>query len=436
MKVTTKSLVLFLLLGSTNAVWRVDHSARASEAESPAATLDSLVAEVTTSNPELKFYEAEIHAAEAGRKTAGLLAYPELGVDVGRKSATALNGASLGDGQAWLVSVKQTFEWPGRLGLRKSIANSDVELAELGLARFRAALAARARVLGHDLYAAQEQAAATREVADRFEALLQVLMQRDPAGLTPQLETRIIEATALTLKRRATAAELSVRTALLELNQLRGLPPQTPIRVARAELGFRPADSLDALLTLARTNNFDLRMRSAELAQQGFRVEMAKSQGYPAFSVAPFYSEERAADKERVFGIGVSIPLPLWKGNTANVAASQVRQQQAETMVLVAQRDVERKLAISVLAYETKLAEMAQWRADSLKQFREAAALADRHYRLGAVPVTTYVELQRQYLEAVEALLETQREALVVAGEIESLTGLSTPLVTVKPAKD
>jgi cobalt-zinc-cadmium efflux system outer membrane protein len=50
--------------------------------------------------------------------------------------------------------------------------------------------------------------------------------------------------------------------------------------------------------------------------------------------------------------------------------------------------------------------------------------------------VTTYVELQRQYLEAVEALLETQREALVVAGEIESLTGLSTPLVTVKPAKD
>lgn len=105
-------------------------------------------------------------------------------------------------------------------------------------------------------------------------------------------------------------------------------------------------------------------------------------------------------------------------------------------MILVAQRDVERKLAASVLAYETKLAEMEQWHADSLSQFRDAAALADRHYRLGAVPVTTYVELQRQYLEAVDALLQTQRDALVSASEIESLTGQPTSLVTVTPAKD
>ena len=424
------------LLILTSVAWWAVNVERAAESGTSTWTIGSLVAEVNASNPELRFYETEIAAARAGRQSAGLLAYPDLGVDVGRKSVTALDGASLGDGPAWLVSVKQTFEWPGRLNLRKSIANSEVELAELGLARFRAALASRARVLGHDLNAAQEQAAATREVADRFEALLQVLIRRDPAGLTPQLETRIIEATALTLQRRASAAELSVRTALLELNQLRGLPPHTPIHVARATLAFRPAETLDELLNLARTNNFDLRMRAAELAQQGFRVELAKNERYPAFSVAPFYGQERAADKERVFGVGVSIPLPLWNRNASNVASKQARQQQAETMVLVAQREVERKLASSALAYETKVAEMARWHVDSLEQFREAAVLADRHYRLGAVPVTTYVELQRQYLEAVEALLETQREALVVAGEIESLTGLGTPLVTVNDAKD
>ena len=43
---------------------------------------------------------------------------------------------------------------------------------------------------------------------------------------------------------------------------------------------------------------------------------------------------------------------------------------------------------------------------DSVGRFKEAAELADRHYRLGAVPVATYVELQKQYLEAVEALLD------------------------------
>src|SRR5437867_2607246 len=40
-------------------------------------TLDELVKEALEKNPELKFYETEIAAAKAGRKTAGALANPE-----------------------------------------------------------------------------------------------------------------------------------------------------------------------------------------------------------------------------------------------------------------------------------------------------------------------------------------------------------------------
>ena len=59
-----------------------------------------------------------------------------------------------------------------------------------------------------------------------------------------------------------------------------------------------------------------------------------------------------------------------------------------------------------------------------MQQFKEAAALADRHYRLGAVPIATYVELQKQYLEAVEALLDTRREALEAGQQVQVLTGI------------
>jgi cobalt-zinc-cadmium efflux system outer membrane protein len=431
--ITLKQLIRYLSLMLAGISPIVAGSASSAAA---GTSIESLVAEVVTSNPELEFYEAEMAAAKAGQRAAGLLDDPELAADVGRKQTAALDGTNFGDGAAWSVSLRQTFEWPGRLGLRKSIANSDVNLAELGLAQFRAALAARARLLAYGLVAAQEQAAATREVADRFAALLDVLTQRDPAGMTPLLEFRIIEATVLTLQRRAATAELSISTSLLELNQLRGMPAQAPIHIDTAELVFRPAESLDALLDLARSNNFELRVRLAELTQQGFRVDLTKNERYPSFSVAPFYSQQRAADSERVIGLGISVPLPLRKRNAMNLAISQARQQQAQAMVTVAQRDLERKLAASVLAYESKLAEMAAWHPNSLQQFRQAAALADRHYRLGAVAVTTYVELQRQYLDAVEALVETKREALAAASEIELLTGRTTPLVTLTPARD
>ena len=75
------------------------------------------------------------------------------------------------------------------------------------------------------------------------------------------------------------------------------------------------------------------------------------------------------------------------------------------------------------LAIETQLAEMAQWHPDAQAQFREAAELADRHFRLGAVPVTIYIEMQLRYLDALEALLATRHEALEHRQQLEVLVG-------------
>ena len=390
------------------------------------ATLDALVAETLERNPELKFYEAEIAAAKGGRKTAGLLANPELSGGVGNK--TIRGGGVNAEGVAWSVSVLQPFEWPGRLGLRKAIANRDIELAELGYARFKVALAGRVRTLAYGLFAAQEKAAAAREVAERFKALREVLVQRDPAGLTPLLETRVIEATELTMQRKASDATLATQSALLEMNQLRGVAPDTRLAISQTHLAFRPAESLETLTALAHTNNFELRLRAIELAQQGFRVDLAKNERYPAISLGPTISEENAGDRERIIGVGVSLPLPLWNRNKGNIQTAMARQMQAEVSLNVTAREVERKVIEAALTYETKLRQMASWRPDSVEHFREAAEIADRHYRLGAVQISVYVELQKQYLEAVESLLDTKKEALEAAQNLELLTGLTLPL--------
>ena len=51
-------------------------AAKAEVTNGSPATLDGLVADALDKNPELKFYEAEIAAAKAGRETAGLLRSP------------------------------------------------------------------------------------------------------------------------------------------------------------------------------------------------------------------------------------------------------------------------------------------------------------------------------------------------------------------------
>jgi len=410
-------------------------------AESPSANSNSssialadLVTDVLEHNPELNFYQAEIAAAKGERRTAATWANPEVSTTIGQKQVRS-SGLS-DEGVAWSVGVQQTFEWPGRIPLRKAIANRQMQLAELGFAQFKASLAARARTLAYNVFAAQEKAAAAKEVADRFQQLREVLVQRDPAGLTPQLETRIIEATELTLVRKATEATLASQSALLELNQLRGQAWTNAMTVQPADLRFSAAPERETLLTAAQTNNFELQMRRVELEQQGFKVLLARKDGYPALTAGPYYSQERAGDREQQIGVGISLPLPLWNRNKGGVETAEARQKQAETSLYVMQRDLERRILERALKYQTKLSEMAKWRPESVDEFHKAAELADRHYRLGAVPIATYVEMQKQYLEAVEALLDTRREALEAGQELQRLTGLDFNAIQISQPKE
>ncbi|NOT53809.1 MAG: TolC family protein [Deltaproteobacteria bacterium] len=397
----------------------------------PQMTLEAVVTDVLEHNREVNFYSAEIAAAKGETRTAETWKNPELSTTIGDKRVAGDGLAT--EGVTWLVSIRQTFEWPGRIPLRKAIANQQLQLAELGLGQFKAALAARTRTVAFGLFAAQQKAVAAREVAERFHTLREVLVQRDPSGITPQLELRIIEATEITMLRKASEASVVEQAAMLELNQLRGQPWQQGMKVAPVDLAFTATPEPEALLSAARANNFEIRMRQVELEQQGFKVSLAQKDRYPSFTVGPYFSQERSGSNERYVGIEFSMPLPLWNHNEGNIETAMARQQQAETSMYVTQRTVERQVVEQALTYQTKLTEMAKWRPESVAEFRTAAGLADRHYRLGAVPITIYVELQRQYLDAVEALLDTKREALDAGQQLELLTGLDIHAVRTNP---
>lgn len=394
--------------------------------------LEQVVADVLARNPELALYQAEVRAARGGAQTAGTLANPELSVNMGRKRERERDDGLSGEGRTWSVSVSQTFEFPGRIALRKAIAGRKVKIAEAGLAQFKVALAARARTLGYRLLIAQERAAAAKEVAGRGQELVSVLVQRDPGGVAPLLETKIIEASVIKLKREATQAFSAAQAALFELNQLRGEPLAAGLVIARTDVALPVIPSAEELVAAAREGNLELRMQRDELESQGFQVALSKNERWPSVSVAPFYSAETARSDERTFGLGVSVPLPLWNRNSGAIDTATARQEQAAASLRLTQRRIEKELREKAFAYALRMQDIASLPPDTVKQLRDAAELADRHYRLGAIPVSTYIELQEQYLEALEAILETRAEALENVHGLEVITGtrLVSPATT------
>jgi len=391
------------------------------ESTAPVA-LETLVQDALASHPELRFYAAEIAAAKGSHRTSGAWANPEVATEIGRKR---VRGDVSAEGATWSVSALQSFEWPGRVSLRKAIADRQVQLAENGFAQFRAALAAEVRRRGFALFAAQRRADAAREVAGRGEDLVATLVQREPAGVAPLVETRAIEASVIKLRREASEAAHEAQSAQFALNQLRGQPLEKPLLIAGVKLAFPELPAASELIRRAARGNFTLQQRELELAQQGFKVRLSENEAWPTITVGPRIAQEKAADRETTAGIGISLPLPLWNRNAGNIDSARARETQAQTSLQLAQRDVELRIREQAGIYELHRAEMARWNPQVVEQLREAAALADRHYRLGAVPLATFLEVQSSYLEALQAIYATQADALTARAELELLTGSS-----------
>lgn len=386
-------------------------------------SVNSLVLKALATHPELRYYEAQIDVAQGGKTKAGEIKNPDMMVGVGNWHLRDLATNQVSDGPTWAVQLTQTFEWPGRLSLRKAIAQKDIELAQLGFAQFRAALAGRVRTIAWKLLAAQEQTRAAEEVAKRFQSLAAVLLQRDPAGAAPRLEARIIQASALTLGAEATLARNELAAARFELNQLLGEKAEHPLELRMEDLALNPPPPLDFLLAEARRKNFALRARFLDVEQQGYHVDLAKNERWPTITVQPYLQKQTTVTRETQLGIGVSIPLPLWNRNKGAIDAAKAREVQAEVMLTAQMRQLERDVASQASHYRIHVEELAKWPADTLASFRQAAADADEHYRLGALPLATYTELQRQYIASVKAVLTSQLGAVDARLQIEQLTG-------------
>ncbi|MBB4154880.1 cobalt-zinc-cadmium efflux system outer membrane protein [Sphingomonas jinjuensis] len=397
-------------------------------AQTAAISLDALAQDVVTHNPERQFYQRQIETAGVERDAAGRWADPEAVVEFGQRRAQDLtSGAVTGEGLTYAVSVVQPIEFGGRIALRRAIAERQVALARIGLQQFDATLAARARSLGYGLFAADEKAAAAREVAARMRTLARVLVSRDPAGPAPQLEAASLVAGAISAERSAASADAEANSILYELNQLRGAPLAARVRIIRPDMSLPALPSGQALAANAAQNNFELKALRAQFEQQGLRVDLAKKARIPTVSVGPYYDRARSDIRETNYGVRLSTSIPLWNRQAGDVAIEQGKQAQANATLINAERRIIRDVFDQAAQYEAKRDALTKWDGESPKRFAEAAADADRNYRLGAIPLTTYTQMQQSYIDAVNAVLDTRREALEALLQLRALNG-GTPL--------
>lgn len=364
-------------------------------------TVEGLVRRAVENNAELRFYEAEVGAARGKRTQAGLWKNPEFSGEYGERRIKDSSGRVQDEGTTRSFSLAQTFEFPGKGSLRKALANKDIELAELGLKQFRWALEGKVRSLAVRYQGASANADAAAEIHERSAGLVRLLQSRPASGTRQLLELRVIEGSLMEIQQSSKESVLEREEARVELNALLGLPSGHTFKF-KAPLSppQTPLPGLNRLILAGLSGNLQLKMRSVELEKAVQGVSSARLDAAPDFVVGPFFSRDRAGEREDNIGGTLSVTLPLWDWNQGNIAAAKARRDQADALLLDARRKVEAEIARRYRAYELNRQQLEQIPESVIANLRDASDLADRQYRTGAVDVQLFLEVQREFLNA------------------------------------
>ena len=411
-------LILLTLLGAGGVSTAIAQTATQTVSAAPVG-VDSLVAQALSVHPGIRAADARVEAARAAIGPAGTLPDPMLGVGV---MNVPLGDHEEGDMTAMTmktVGVGQTIPYPGKLALRRRVAELELSAAEAQREAARLAVAEEVRRAYYDL-AFLDQAVG---IIERNQKLLanfaRVTESRYGVGtggqqdvLKARVELARLAEEAVTLAERRTATLARLNAALDRPTATPVTGPEVPERLARAAvasnareirfasaaLGSRVADSpLPALAELQETavqQSPMIRAHQAMIEAQAARVELARKEHLPDFDVSVQYGQR--SGRSDMISAMVSVPIPLRKGSKQDL---EVKQAEAQLAALQAEHheqanEIRAEVARGYADLERERAQLALFVKSILPQGRASLESATASFQVGRVDFLTVLENQ------------------------------------------
>ncbi|MHB1122228.1 MAG: TolC family protein [Ramlibacter sp.] len=391
------------------------------------ADVQGLLDHARAQNPELALMRAEAEAAGQRVQPAGALPDPLLRVELmnvnnyGNDAGFNLLPSKVGETRYTLM---QMLPWPGKLELRRGVAEADVRQAQ---ARTQAAwteLAMRIKTAYARYYLAAGNERLTREILDLMKRVEQIAQARYAGGLVVQQDAIRAQLEQTTMRAELIMLDSEKRQQRARLNALLARPADAPLAEPQALRPLPPPGALDpaALTARVRAANPQLMAEEARLASAERSRELTRRNRYPDFSVG--LQPTQMGSRITSWGVMFEVNIPLQQGTRraqeaeaeAMVAAARARSQ---NLVNQLSGELGETVAMLDAARQSEALATNQTLPQSELSLRSAIAA----YENGRLEFTALLEAQRQIRKARQEQLKAQAEARVRLAEIERIVG-------------
>ena len=320
-------------------------------------TSQGAVALALQNNQSLQAARSAINEAGAYSQYAGRLDNPEL--NLGYASDRAFNDEGE---QSYSIGFEQRFPITNRLKLLKNVSAIEVKLAE-------AELLNQQRLLIRDVESSMALIASLDKQLSLLSGMIRLqeefaafMEKRIDAGEASTLALNQVRVALFSVKQEIENRTKERNRALGDLRSLLGLEPNRQLEVLADSVQMPTLPEMEAfnLDDLKQHPEYQLRALLADIAQE--QTNLAKASRWADIAVEVFFEEEKSVDepeglgRDRFFGIGVSIPLPLRSNYRGEVEASRFREKQIyhemNAMSLQLQNDAEALRSNAAAAYK------------------------------------------------------------------------------------
>ena len=372
-------------------------------------------------NPALKRKTAQREAVDGALQDASALLYnnPQLSLE-GTRRQVPQPGRGEDRRREWSAGLSQTFEIAGQRGHRLAAAEAahDAQVADIETSRreLRGLVAQQFyRVL-----AQQQRVALETKAVGLFEDTATAVQKRRAAGEDTKLDATVATVEAERARSQLDAAREQLIEVRSELAALLQLSPGIPFE-AQGDLARNLARPLPTLDRLIGSLSAQPRLRSLAAQEDSARARLAleRASRIPDLTLGIAVGREGPDDaRERLTTLSLSVPLPLFKRNSAGIGQAGSELTQAQIEHQAALRDGES----AVRALGAKL-DSLQRRARRLQEtvvpaLSDNEQLSVKSQRAGQIGLLELIVVSRQALDArrdlIDALLDYQTSRLAL----------------------
>jgi cobalt-zinc-cadmium efflux system outer membrane protein len=383
----------------------------------PLLTLDEAVALAGGSAPAAEAAAADVDAASAARRVAGVRPNPALSVEVenfvGTGPYNGVNGADI------TASVAIPLELGGKRQARIAVADAAAHRAQIAQAIAQADIRFQVTELYIQASAAEVRVAIAEDQYRIAGDTARAATIRVQAGRASPLEQERAEVARLTAETEAEKARRLADAARASLARRIGRPVTGPLDVA--VLGGPGSGTMGPPRPVSAAGTLALAAADADLATADAGVELARSQRVPDLTVGPGVRRlEATNDVAAVFS--VSVPLPLFNNGRAAVDQANAERRRADAQRRVTALDIEQKISDAEVEAANAAAAARVASGPALSSAMEAARIARIGYREGKFGQLELLDAERTLTEMRSASIEALASYQLAKARLERLT--------------